>query len=179
MKKILLMITSFLMVFMLSGCGAPKTPEGTVKELLKGMVKGETNDVAVKYAANPSILVADETTDVNGLRDAIFSKMTYKITDVKEYEEEATVSLELTTIDMPAVNFYLKDMLAEDEAYAKLAGEAKNTYYETSQVNTVADAKEEDFYRTVNLDLNVKKDDNTWKIEISNEFIYAVLGQRY
>lgn len=179
MKKILLMVTSFLMVLMVSGCGSPKTAEATVKELLKGMVSGETNDVAVKYAANPSVLVADETTDVNGLRDAIFSKMSYKVTDVKEYEEEATVTVELTTIDMPAVNFYLKEQLAADEDYSKLAGEAKNTYYETNQVNIVADAKEEDFYRTVTVELNVKKTDKAWKVEISNEFVYAVLGQRY
>lgn len=179
MKKIFLGFVSFFMILMVSGCGKPKTPDATVKALLKGMVNGEANEVAVKYTTNPSLLISDGSTDVNGLRDAIFSKMTYKVKDVKEYEEDATVTIELKTIDMPSVNFYLKEDLADDENYVKLAGEAKNNYYQTAQVNAVEDAKKDDYYRTVTIEVKVVKNDDAWKVEISNEFMYSVLGQRF
>lgn len=187
MKKIVLILTSFFIVLLISGCGGVKTPEGTVKALLDGMKSGEVNEVAVKYSSNPSLLVSDSTTDTNGLRNAIFSRIEYKILNAKEYagskeeaEKEATIKLELKNIDVTAVTLYLKnDLLDKDEAYFSLAGEAKQSYYDTLQLSTIEETKDKNLFKTDQVEIDLIKENGKWKIQLSTEFLYSVLGMRY
>lgn len=178
MKKILTFIMMFGFLFMVTGCGGNGTPESVVKGLLNGMIDGKTNEVAVEYAANPSLLISDENQDLYGLRNAIFSRMSFKVNDVKEYEEEAVVKVTFTTIDMPSIVHQLRKDLEDDSNYKGLAGESKTKYYNQKQVSYVENSKNKDFFRTVELELTVKKDGSKWKVNLSNEFIWTVNGQR-
>lgn len=178
-KKLFLGFLSIVFVLVLSACGKKLDEQGTVEALLDGMIKGKSNEVVVKYCSNPSVLISDETVDKFGLRNALLSRMTYKIADVKKYEEDTTVTVELTTIDMQSVIGYLRASLKEDEQYEKLTGDAKDNYYSQKQAEAVTSLKESEYFRTVSVELTVKKDGNNWKIVISNEFAYAITGMRY
>ena len=110
--------------------------------------------------------------------------MTYKITDEKKYEEDTTVTVELNTIDNTSVLVYLNNQLKDDEQYAKLAGEARDNYVEEKRIELILKTDNKDLFRTISVDLTVKKVDNEWKIDLTqsgtaNPFISAVSGFRF
>ena len=72
----------------------------------------------------------------------------------------------------------LRKDLEDDSNYKGLAGESKTKYYNQKQVSYVENSKNKDFFRTVELELTVKKDGSKWKVNLSNEFIWTVNGQR-
>lgn len=187
MKSLKIMLTSVFIMLLVSGCGKIKTADGTVKALMDGMKSGDVNEVAVKYTTNPSLLVSDSTSDINGLRDTIFERITYKIKDIKEYdssdekyEKEATISIEIKNIDITAVTLYLKNtLLVNDDSYSALAGEAKQNYYDTLQITTIEKTKDENLFKTDVVELELVKEKGTWKIKLNNSFLYSILGMRY
>ena len=167
----------YIVALLLTGCGK-KSLEGTITSLLDGIKNGKTNDVIKKYCNNYELLESNEEDDEYGIRKLIFSKMTYKIVDKEENGSEATIYLELKTVDVSTIFEKLQSDLVIDDEYLRLTSEEMKEYSLKRERDMITNLDEE-YFRIVKIGVNAKKENGNWKIDLTDELIYALSGLKY
>ena len=164
-------------IIILTGCGN-KSLESTMISLIDGIINGKTNEVVKKYCINYELLESAEEDDEYGIRKLIFSKITYKIIDKEEKGDEGTIYLELKTVDVSSIFEKLQSELVTDEEYLKLSSDEMKEY-SLKKERDMIDNLDEEYFRIVKIGVKAKRENGVWKIELSDEFIYALSGLNY
>ena len=177
MKKVFKYIFVLFFVAILTGCGK-KNLDGTVTALLEGIKKGNTNEVVKKYCSNYELLQMEEDDDLLGIRKLIFSKLSYNVIDTSDNGDVGKIYLELTTVDVNSVFEKLQSDLVKDEEYLKLSSDEMKEYSLNKEKEMINNLSNE-YYRIVKISVDAKKEDGIWKINLTDEFIYALSGLSY
>lgn len=181
MKKVLSVLLVLCLCFVLAACGGEK-PETAVANLLEAIKNGD-NETIEKYLPSEDF---DAGADEVGLGEEeiaeyLFSKLTYEIKGSNVSGDTASVDVELTTLDMPAVfGSYITEMLslAMENAF-KSEGEAlseeeldEKSKQALINLMTAEDAKT--VTKTVGFQL--EKNKKSWRVKNSKEVADAVMG---
>lgn len=181
MKKVLSVLLVLCLCFVLAACGGEK-PETAVANLLEAIKNGD-NETIEKYLPSEDF---DAGADEVGLGEEeiaeyLFSKLTYEIKGSNVSGDTASVDVELTTLDMPAVfGSYITEMLslAMENAF-KSEGEAlseeeldEKSKQALINLMTAEDAKT--VTKTVGFQL--EKNEKSWRVKNSKEVADAVMG---
>lgn len=117
--------------------------------------------------------------------ERILEHLTWEITDVKEDEDRAEISMSVTNLDMTDVfGEYmigiLEDITEEEGMGLKsIAQIVMKLYTDQDDLISIMDSLEEEEPRTVDLTVSAYKEDGKWKVHLSDEFIDAFTGNIY
>ena len=181
MKKVLSVLLVLCLCFVLAACGGEK-PETAVANLLEAIKNGD-NETIEKYLASEDFDSGADEVDLGEeeIAEYLFSKLTYEIKGSNVSGDTASVDVELTTLDMPAVfGSYITEMLslAMENAF-KSEGEAlseeeldEKSKQALINLMTAEDAKT--VTKTVGFQL--EKNEKSWRVKNSKEVADAVMG---
>ena len=104
--------------------------------------------------------------------------MNYDIVNVEENGDNATILLELKTVDIDSLFEKIQEDLMIDEEYLKLSSDDMKEYSLKKERDMILEL-DEDYFRIVKILVNAKKVDGKWKIDLTDEFVYALSGLKY
>ena len=176
MKKIC-MVLSVLLVTLLVACGSSAAkPEDVVSGYLdatKAMDTAKINQYLVSDGSSEedSSSQSPESEEIGKL---ITANMQYKIVSSNVAEDTATVTTEITNIDMSTV---MQEVIQQAFADA-MSGELSSGEGEshTLEVMKASVEKHKDDTVTTSVNVQLKKVDGAWKIEPDAAFMSAVTG---
>lgn len=117
--------------------------------------------------------------------EKILEHLSWEITDVETDEECAKISMNVTNLDMTdVIGEYtigiVEDMTAEDVWGPKSAIRiAVKAAASKEGLIAIIDSLDENETRTVEITVSAYKEDGTWKLHLSDEFINAFTGNVY
>ncbi|MBU3105023.1 DUF5105 domain-containing protein [Clostridium gasigenes] len=180
MRKILLTILSFTLIFSLVGCG-PK-PDESIKSFFESTKSCdfETMSKYIKSDTDSSIITGKfESTEQEDLIKSLFKKIDYEILSTTVNKDEATTKVKITSVDMLRVySDSMKQVMAillpqafssnkpSDDEIQKMTFQ-----YITNGINDPDVAK-----TTTEVDLKLTKEKDKWVIESSDELTNAITG---
>ncbi len=178
MRKILLLLTSIMMVFGMVACGGSNkekgeensnTPEATVTTLLEAIKTLDQTTINQCVAEDDKMYTAN----IGEEQDAfIFENLTYNIESVHTNEGRAIVTVELSNVNMTeALQTYLENVMS--------LGEEAQTLTEEETIARLKEAveqnKENTISRTMDLELN-QVEDGQWKVKTTDDFLSIISG---
>ena len=182
MRKILLLLTAFVVALGMVACGKSEqaeseqnssTPEATVAALLDAVKEGDQTKVNQYVSQYDSMYSEDSETDITQVK-VMFENVTYHIqsVDVIDTEGTAVVTVDVTNIDMNIVmQEYMKKALEASENSTDMTEEEAMTLLKDS----IAENKENTITKTV--DLEVKRaEDGEWKVKTTDELNTILMG---
>ena len=154
-----------LVLAVVAGCGGKK-PEDTVSTALEAFKKLDFESATKCFVGeeNPDEL-KEALAEFEGLDEALFGKLTYKINEAKVDGDTATVNTSITNVDMVEVfSTYMTDVisLAFSEEFLSLSEEEQTKKVTQILIDKIkaSDAKT----KTIDVDISLKKEDGEWKI---------------
>ena len=176
LKKGLLVVLAFVMVFALCACGSEK-PDKAVSNALDALKAGD----AEKVDSYMSVTYADLTEGMDAdLAKALFANLSYKVTASDVKDTAATVTVDITNTDMvKALTAYFEQALAlsqnpVDAEGNALEGEALEAQMKQLLVDALSNKEAETVTTTVTVALT--QVDKAWKITVDDALIAALMG---
>lgn len=176
-RRLLTGILGLTMVVTLAACDAAK-PEDTVQTGLDALRAGDQKTALACFdsMAKDALQGGDTAKETEKL---LYSKMTYTIKDVKTEGRTATVTTEIQALDM---NLVLQKAMSELMQLAMGAIDSEGKTLTEAEVNAKT---EEILLKYMNettdksiktVDIHLKRQDDAWQIETSDELMNALTG---
>lgn len=182
MKKIISLALVLIMGISFASCGSKndtKAVEASVDKAVTALKKYDTESIN-KYVESDDLKSIQEGIDgiegADKLVKAIFSKLSYEISDVSIKDNHATVSMAVTTKDLKSVaSSYMMSMLG---SYLKGEVDTKNESFIQEQLTVITDMVNADTVGTTSANVNValENKDGTWVIILDDTVEDAIMG---
>lgn len=179
MKKIsLLLILVFFVTAIFTGCSMEESPTQAVQNAC-GAIKAADVETAVKYINYDELLKANNTNaeisneDTKQLMKKIFSGLEYKVKSSQIDGDKATVTTEITNIDM---SYILPDFISRvfPLVFSGLNKEQLNEKY--MDIFTELLSRKDNKTTTKTVEIPLTKVEGKWKITITDDFTDAITG---
>lgn len=175
MKKIGILLLVIVMS-MLSACGGEK-PDTAVTNGLNAVKALDTKTMQAYFDAEGMESFEEnnvsESNDQDETLKKLLSKMEYSITETKEDGDKAVVTADITAVDMKLLmGEYMQDMLGL--AFSGISEDEMEIKAEEMMVDLFS--REDNATITTTVDFQLKKADDSWKIQLSDELLDAILG---
>lgn len=182
-KTITLIAFTLLLSLVLVACGNRETPEQAVTNAFNAL-KNSDMETAQKYFSDSDLLINDSESD--GLFNdeeeykLLLNNFSFNIISSSEDGDTATVQAEITNIDMASVLLEYFDQIFTVAYENALAGDQAKS---DEEMDAIAEqlfydllTSEDNEKVTSTIDINLTRQDNSWKIESDDELNDAVLG---
>lgn len=176
---VLLLILS-LAAFSLIGCGASgETPEQAVSNALTALRDLDHDKMEQYIVFDELIDDAEEMAEDEEFEKLLFNRLSFDIISSSEDGDTATVSTEISNIDMVEIlgQYFIEVFeLAFSNAFSEdpLSEEELDELIEEMLIEMLQD--DGAVMATTTVDIKLVKSDSTWKIQIDEMFQDAVLG---
>lgn len=176
MKKILSFILIAAMIITMTACGSKgETPEQAVKGALDAIKKADKAQ-ASKYIDYDTLMQSgEENNDAESeeMVKLIFTNLSYNIISSSVNEDKATVKVEITNTDVSKVfEEFMPEMVTL--AFSGLNEEQMNV--KSMEIFKELIGREGNQTVTDTIDIALEKKDNTWKVNLDDDAIDAILG---
>ncbi|MEN2773625.1 hypothetical protein ABCY62_00950 [Acetivibrio clariflavus] len=185
-KSFKFMVFVFLLNFVLTSCTLfIEKPEQAVINALNAL-KSSDWETARKYVEDSELLdTSSDSENDNLIQDEesinlILNKLSFKVISSAKKGNTATVKTEITNTDMSAImgEYLLRGLaIAFQNSFAgenEKSEEEKNA--ETKQIFIDLLNREDNKTRVSTVDIKLSRHENSWKIDVDEEFQDAVLG---
>lgn len=174
MKKILVSLLSIILVFGLIGCTSEESAEQAVKNTLDA-VKSSNIKKASKYINFKELINVGEMNndESNKMTKLILKNLDYKIISSTENVETATVTTEITNVDMSNI---LADYMQQAFALAFSGLDEKQLSKKSMEIFAELLNNKDNKTVTTIVDIQLVKKEEGWKVDLSKDLINAIMG---
>lgn len=177
MRRILLLLTSFVVALGIVACGKSEqnssTPEATVAALLDAVKEGDQTKVNQYVSQYDSMYSENSETDITQAK-LMFENITYHIQSVDVIDTEGTsvVTVDITNIDMNIVmQEYMKKVLEISANSTDMTEEEAMTLLKDS----IEENKENTITKTINLEVK-RAESGEWEVKTTDELNTILAG---
>lgn len=180
MKKLLSYLLILMLMLTLVGCGG-ESAEQAVKNTFDA-IKLNDRETASKYINYDELLNVGESGEASlaemdeesqEMAELILKHFDYKIISSTEKGDTAIVTAEITNVDMKTI---MASFISEAFALAFSGMDEEQMAEEMSNKFTELINREDNETVTKTVDLNLTKDGDSWKIDMSDEAGDAIFG---
>ena len=180
MKKMLSYLLILILVLALVGCGG-ESAEQAVKNTFDA-IKSNDRETASKYIDYDELLNVGESGEASlgemdeesqEMAELILKHFDYKIISSKEEGETATVTAEITNVNMQTI---MASFISEAFSLAFSGLNEEQMAEEMSNKFTELINREDNETVTKTVDIALTKDGNSWKVDMSEEAGDAIFG---
>lgn len=177
MRKILCLALVVVLAFGLVGCGSGESAEQAVGNALDA-IKSMDKEGIEKYIDYDELVEAEKSDEEADLESEemiklVFEKLEYNIVSSEKNGDTALVTTEITNINMAKV-FGEFIMEAFSLAFSDIEEEEMNS--KMMEIFTNLINREDNEMVTITVDINLKKINDEWKIDMSDELSNAIFG---
>ena len=177
MKKVIALILTVVLVFGLAGCDKEESPEQAVTNMFAAI--NNDIDAASKYIDYDGLLNMGESSEETSAAESeemlkvILEQFDYKIISSSEDGDSATVTAEITNIDMKSI---LADFVSEAFALAFSGLDEETMDKQMDHKFTELLNRNDNETVTSTVDIKLTKAENSWKVDMSDELADAIFG---
>lgn len=174
MKRIvLLFIIIITIVGLIVWNGSKNSPQKTTKSFLESIQKGKWKS-ASSYIENLDAKAYFLEETYNKYNRVVFEKTEFKIGNIKKDEKHASVNVKLTTIDKrkaqdKVIEIVRKETLEKDSSIGSHVDDAIPYLLKVAESPSAEKV-------TIPVKLKLEKVGDTWKVDLTEEFMDALTG---
>lgn len=170
MKKLNILIITLFVILTLTACGSMETPEEAITNALNAVKNSDSKTVEKYFGEDISFTGVDEERISQEIQ-ALLDNLEFEV--LLSNEEDAIVKTAITNIDMLPVMVKTFEQAIE----LSFSGVSEEELAKQSE-NIVKDILQEDNLETLttNVDIQLKKENKQWKINLDEELMNAMFG---
>ncbi|WP_426350168.1 DUF5105 domain-containing protein [Alloiococcus sp. CFN-8] len=186
MRKFIAAFLSVFMIFGITGCSKEKSPDEVVKITLAALKEGDyikaseyiNYEELMDAAGEVEIgelegLDSQDMKELEELAALLFKELEYKILSFEEEKASAVVQAEITNIDMSEV---LGEVFLQMFTLAFSGLEEEEMNEKAMEAFTESMSQEERSLVTNTVDIELTKEEDKWKINITDELLDGIFG---